>query len=280
MFDLNSNILSKCGVSAEDLQKAITAMRPNNGFSGVQMFLDAEEKYGINALFIVAHAAVESAWGTSFLAKTRNNLFGFNAVDSNPGEASSYPSQAASVDFYGEFLKTYYLTPGASYYNGDTPHGVFVEYSSSHDAEAETVVGVMNSLQEEVNKPAEPTPPPAPVQTVTYHVNPGEVLSEITPKYPGTTVEDWVNANKTKYPQITADFIEAGWNLVIPGSHTPAPSDNEIRITVPPAPEGDVSNLAAKYGSTVDELVAWNKERYPQLTPDFIEAGWTDFRVK
>lgn len=286
MYDLNSNLLSLSGLTAAELEAAENSVHPGNGYNDFQAFVDAESKYGINALFILAHADVESAHGTSYYAQTRNNLFGFNAIDSNPNEASSYASQAESIDFYGNFLKTYYLTPGGVYYNGETPHGVFVRYSSSGDTEAESVVGLMNTLQDRVNGPVEPATPPAPSSTATYHVVPNENLTEISAQYPGTTVDDWVNTNKSKYPQITPDYIQADWNLVIPGSHAPvAPASEpqapqEVRITVPPAPEGDLSNLAAQYGSTVDEIVAWNVGQYPQLTPDFVEAGWTNFRVK
>lgn len=43
----------------------------------------------------------------------------------------------------------------------------------------------------------------------------GDTLSAIAKKY-GSTVEKIVNANKAKYPNITADYIVAGWTLVIP----------------------------------------------------------------
>lgn len=289
-FDLNTNVTEKSGLTAEQLLNAEKALSPGNGYN--EGFFDAlvagENEYGINALFALAHADIESAHGTSYYAKTRNNLYGFNAVDSDPNEASNYPSQAVSVSSYEQFLKEFYLTPGAAYYNGDTIHDIFVKYSSSHDVEGNSVAGVMNDLQSHIDgtaEPAAPAAPPAPTSTATYHVNSGDVLSVIIEKYPGTTVEDFVNANKAKYPQITPDFIEAGWDLVIPGSHnpeaSPAPSaPAEERITVPPAPEGDLSNLAAKYGSTVAEIVEWNKAAYPQVSPDFVEAGWTNFRVK
>ena len=43
----------------------------------------------------------------------------------------------------------------------------------------------------------------------------GDTLGEIAKKY-GTTIESIVDANKAKYPNITADYIVAGWTLVIP----------------------------------------------------------------
>ena len=43
----------------------------------------------------------------------------------------------------------------------------------------------------------------------------GDTLGKIASKY-GTTVNKIVNANKAKYPNMTADYIVAGWTLVIP----------------------------------------------------------------
>ena len=43
----------------------------------------------------------------------------------------------------------------------------------------------------------------------------GDTLGEIAKRY-GTTVSKIVDANKAKYPNITADYIVAGWTLVIP----------------------------------------------------------------
>lgn len=43
----------------------------------------------------------------------------------------------------------------------------------------------------------------------------GDTLGEIAKKY-DTTVSKIVDANKAKYPNITADYIVAGWTLVIP----------------------------------------------------------------
>ena len=63
-----------------------------------QAFIDGQTKYGMNALLVYAMAGIESAFGTSTIARTKNNLFGWNAVDSAPGaNASIYPSVEASI---------------------------------------------------------------------------------------------------------------------------------------------------------------------------------------
>ena len=46
-----------------------------------------QNTYGVNGLLTAGIAANESAWGNSNLALTKNNIFGINAVDSNPDDA-------------------------------------------------------------------------------------------------------------------------------------------------------------------------------------------------
>lgn len=152
MYTINSNILSKTGYTGSQLKAATLKLNPKAAFKDYNAFAAAENKYGIDSLFILAHAIIESAWGGSYYAKTRNNLFGFNAIDSDPNQASSYSSQAAAIDYYASFLKKNYLTKGGSFYHGATPHGVFVDYSSSHDTEASSVVSIMNKLQSNIPK--------------------------------------------------------------------------------------------------------------------------------
>jgi LysM repeat protein len=193
VYDINSSVLTKAGCTAGQLQAAATAIRSDNGFNNFQAFVDAENGYDLNSIFIVAHAAIESAWGTSTFARQRNNLFGFNAVDSDPDLASSYASQRISILDYADFLNRHYLHPGQNFFNGATPHGIFVFYSTSHDAEATSVVSIMNHLAGLISgtsTPAPPTPPgpPQPPST-TYTVRPNESMATIAAAHHLTLVQ-------------------------------------------------------------------------------------------
>ena len=53
-----------------------------------QSFIDAGKTYGVNALYLAAHAIHESAFGTSDIALGKNNLFGFGSYDASPFIAS------------------------------------------------------------------------------------------------------------------------------------------------------------------------------------------------
>lgn len=89
---------SKTNISA-DIFNSYISKYDNSVMRGTgQTFIDAQNKYGINALLLFAMAAHESANGTSGYATKRNNLFGWNAVDANPNQATSFISVAVCVN--------------------------------------------------------------------------------------------------------------------------------------------------------------------------------------
>lgn len=57
-----------------------------------EYFIKAQDKYGVNALILFAMGCHESAYGTSNIARDYYNLFGWNALDSNPDAAYQYSS--------------------------------------------------------------------------------------------------------------------------------------------------------------------------------------------
>lgn len=61
-------------------------------------FVSAQNTYGVNALLVYALAIQESGFGTSNYALNRNNLFGWNAVDSNPDNATYFGSVAQAIN--------------------------------------------------------------------------------------------------------------------------------------------------------------------------------------
>lgn len=288
MYDLTSNILSASGLSASQLESAASRIRPDNKFGDAfPAFVAAEKKYGINAVFIMAHAAIESAWGTSYFATSRNNLFGFNATDSNPNDATTYPSVAAAVDSYASFLKKNYLTTGGVYFNGFTPHAIFVRYSSSHDVEAQNVCNLMNQIVANDGGatfvPDATHPTAAAAGDNEYDVVSGDTLGAIAAANQ-TTVGQIIEANSGRYPSIgtgTDAHLETGWRIFVPTQATPmATVEQPVQVYVPSGKQGFLGTLAANYGTTVQQLIDWNKAKYPEIgqkvgkIPDYIQAGW------
>lgn len=99
-----------------------------------QAFIDAQEKYGVNALIVYAIAINESGWGRSTFAKERNNLFGINAVDSDPDKATYFTSIEDCISqMMGSFLTSMYLDFQWNYYGsqlGTKPDGIGRRYAS------------------------------------------------------------------------------------------------------------------------------------------------------
>lgn len=94
----------------------------------------AEKKYGVNSLYILAHAAEESRWGTEPFAITRHNYFGYGAIDSNPTKALKFKSVEQGVFAVVQKIKENYLTQGGKFYNkryGTTIKGMASRYASN-----------------------------------------------------------------------------------------------------------------------------------------------------
>lgn len=99
-------------------------------------FVATQNKYTINSLLMFGVAINESAWGTSDIANTKNNLFGLDAVDSNPtGNADEFETVEACIeDFaYGWIHKGYLNGRNWRYrgpHLGDKRSGINVKYAS------------------------------------------------------------------------------------------------------------------------------------------------------
>lgn len=94
-------------------------------------FVEAEKKYGVNALFLTSLAIHESAYGSSKIAKDKNNLFGFAAYDGSPySSARTFVTKEQGIDHVASYLSENYLTEGGKYYGGATVEGVGKRYAT------------------------------------------------------------------------------------------------------------------------------------------------------
>lgn len=53
-----------------------------------KVFIDAANKTGLDPRYILAHAALESGWGTSKISRDKNNYFGIGAFDASPYQSA------------------------------------------------------------------------------------------------------------------------------------------------------------------------------------------------
>lgn len=103
------------GITATKINNWIRAKAPNSPFNGQgQVFIEAQSQSGLDARYILAHAALESAWGSSRIARTYHNYFGINAYDSNPDNAkkSSNRSLQAGIINGAVWIKEHYYNRG------------------------------------------------------------------------------------------------------------------------------------------------------------------------
>lgn len=142
--DLGANNL----ISVEDMDRIISYFEAHTGkdaFTGHgSAFIKAAEATGLNPIYIFAHAVCESGYGTSYLAKTRHNYFGINAVDSNPGAATYMGNSVDEGIMAGAmWIKNHYYANG--YTTLESMHNA--GYASDSDW-AKNIVSVANSAIE------------------------------------------------------------------------------------------------------------------------------------
>lgn len=143
-FDENMNLNEPSGLTLADFKKVLSnnASDINKIFEdSAEAFYNAEQKYNVNGIFIAAVGINESAWGTSNIALTKKNLFGYGAYDSDPYEYSyTFESYEDGIDFVTKSMAKYYLNPAGTevngemasgkYYNGSTVAAVNIKYAT------------------------------------------------------------------------------------------------------------------------------------------------------
>ena len=131
-------LLTPCGLSKEALQNALKGRLKE--LAGV--FLEAEEKTGVNALFLAAVAALESGWGESKAAREKNNLFGWTGQNGY----QQFESRKDCILTVAQRLRELYLTPGGRYFHGYTVEAVNRCYNGRPEWE-KAVTDLMEDLQ-------------------------------------------------------------------------------------------------------------------------------------
>lgn len=120
------------GVDADTLRNALQ----HNLKDYAEYFIEAEQTYGINAIFIAAIAAHESGWGRSYIAQNKNNLFGWKGSNGY----KYFNNVREGIMHVSRGLKVNYLSPDGCYFNGYTVEAVSIYYCNS------TWAGYINSM--------------------------------------------------------------------------------------------------------------------------------------
>lgn len=143
---LTMPLLSESGFTAADYERAWERLgKP--GMAGLgAAFVAAEAEWGVNSLALAAIAVLESGWGTSKIARVKNNYLGLGAFDHDPwGCAFTFDAPADSIYYAAELLATHYLTPGGRWHHGDNLVAVGICYATGNTW-AGKVAAVMDTL--------------------------------------------------------------------------------------------------------------------------------------
>lgn len=109
----------------------------------------AEKKHNVNGLYLMGLCILESGWGTSDFAVKRNNLVGWNAIDTNPQLASTFESKEQCILYVAEKLQQNYLTEGGRYFEGYTAKDIDVHYCTDKQ-HANKIISIVNNLIEKI----------------------------------------------------------------------------------------------------------------------------------
>lgn len=116
------DLRTKSNVTATKINQYIAANvknKPSVLLNKGQAFIDAGNKYGINALYLAAHAIHESGFGTSNISLGKKNLFGYGAYDSTPFVgAYRFGTVEECINYVAQKMKSDYLNPDGSHFVG------------------------------------------------------------------------------------------------------------------------------------------------------------------
>jgi hypothetical protein len=125
-----SDLTMPCNLSAEELAPVLKGLSDY-----AEEFLAAEEKYGVNAVFLASLAAFESGWGSHCFRP--NNLFGWGKKE--------FASKEECIDFVARRISEWYLAEGGKFYNGTGLGGVNACYNGSA-AWYDCMLGMMRGM--------------------------------------------------------------------------------------------------------------------------------------
>ena len=131
-FDLRMS----CGVTEEELESVLKYELKGMA----KYYLAAEEKYGVNAVFLASVSALESGWGRYCFKP--NNIFGYGR--------NSFESYEECIDFVASKISKNYLSEDGRYYSGTTIDAVN-RYYNGREVWAETVKSIFERMLEKVD---------------------------------------------------------------------------------------------------------------------------------
>lgn len=150
---INLDVTLPSNVTAQEIDNYIKRYHPDSPLVGVgQDFIKAQNEYGVNSLYLAAHAILESGYGKSEIAYRKHNLFGLRAYDWDPFAHAKYlPSYGLSISYNADYVRKNYLEQGAKYFKGYTLPAMNVMYSTDKEW-AGKIANIMERIKPFNNK--------------------------------------------------------------------------------------------------------------------------------
>ena len=153
-----SNLKSRTNYTAADINRLYSLMGANDSKLAGKgaTFKAAEQRYGVNALYLVAHSALESAWGRSKIAKDKNNFFGISAYDDTPyTSATKFDDVDSGIMGAARWINSKYLHnsgyPANGAHLGNKASGMNVNYATA-PYWGESIASIMFSANENLGR--------------------------------------------------------------------------------------------------------------------------------
>ena len=153
-----SNLKSRTNYTAADINRLYSIMGASDSKLAGKgaTFKAAEQRYGVNALYLVAHSALESAWGRSNIAKDKNNFFGISAYDDSPyTSATKFDNVDSGILGAARWINSRYLHnsgyPANGAYLGNKAGGMNVNYATA-PYWGESIASIMFSANEKLGR--------------------------------------------------------------------------------------------------------------------------------
>jgi len=130
LFTVDTVLTRPSGLNAAQLDAFVMAHEPESPFVGDGVFfVEAEQRYGVNAQYLLSHAILESDWGLQPIAAF--NYFGFTAFDSCPSScATTFMGPEHGILYVAAYVRSQYLTPGGRWLVSPTLRGMNVHYAT------------------------------------------------------------------------------------------------------------------------------------------------------
>ena len=129
---LFKNLTEPTNYSADELNRVYSMMNIRNSRLAGKgaIFKEAEKRYGVNALYLMAHSALESAWGRSQIANDKNNFFGIATYDTSPYDsAKKFDDVDKGILGAAKWIRENYIDRGRDHL-GNKATGMNVRYAS------------------------------------------------------------------------------------------------------------------------------------------------------